>query len=373
MDSQINQYFTDELTGFRLHINFEADLEGYLIKADNSGSELSLVLIDADELARLNKMGGQLVGDEVLVTVARHIKTYFPDGLYYRYGGDSFALLLPGVEKELAFLFTERAREALSHVWIADAYNPTISAGVATYRVDGTNAAELIRKADGALYRAKASGRNKVAISREDKMLTKTSHYSIEQLQRLTALAKQTGSGEAFLLREALTDLLKKYDDKRRYVNGKTAIIIDDSSLTRATLRSLLTKRGYTVLADFENGKHAAAFYNSVPADYVLLDLVMPEMDGIEFLKSIYKHDASRIIVVSVMAKEALLLSAVEYGADYFIVKPYSPDNLLNVMSWEKGYLNPEKLDVYRSYLRGKRYGEDATLSQAEIDALRML
>jgi hypothetical protein len=71
---------------------------------------------------------------------------------------------------------------------------------------------EVVRKSEGALYRAKAGGRNRVCLSREEKMVTKTSHYTYEQLQRLSELAKKEGLGEAVLLREALDDLLKKYD-----------------------------------------------------------------------------------------------------------------------------------------------------------------
>ncbi len=71
---------------------------------------------------------------------------------------------------------------------------------------------ELVRKADSAMFRAKFSGRNRVAMAKEEKMVPKTSHYTQEQLKRLAKLAKREGIGEAILLREALDMLLKKYD-----------------------------------------------------------------------------------------------------------------------------------------------------------------
>jgi predicted DNA-binding protein len=63
------------------------------------------------------------------------------------------------------------------------------------------------------MYRAKSTGRNKVCLAREEKMMTKTSHYTQEQLERLSKTAKAEGVGEAVILREALDDVLKKYDD----------------------------------------------------------------------------------------------------------------------------------------------------------------
>ena len=93
-----------------------------------------------------------------------------------------------------------------------DGAKQTITVGMATAGMDASRYAELVRKADSALYRAKVNGRNKVAMAREDKMIPKTSHYTQEQLQRLSKLAKAEGIGEAILLREALDMLLKKYD-----------------------------------------------------------------------------------------------------------------------------------------------------------------
>jgi predicted signal transduction protein with EAL and GGDEF domain len=84
--------------------------------------------------------------------------------------------------------------------------------GMATAFEDANRCAELIRKADGALYRAKLNGGNRVAMAKEEKMVPKTSHYTQDQLQRLAKLAKREGIGEAILLREALDMLLKKYD-----------------------------------------------------------------------------------------------------------------------------------------------------------------
>ena len=83
---------------------------------------------------------------------------------------------------------------------------------MATAFLDASRYAELVRKADGAVYRAKAQGGNRITMAKEEKMIPKTSHYTQDQLQRLSALSKREGIGEAILLREALDMLIRKYD-----------------------------------------------------------------------------------------------------------------------------------------------------------------
>ncbi len=87
----------------------------------------------------------------------------------------------------------------------------TISAGLATYPVDGVTQSELVRRADQALYRAKELGGNCVKLSYEERLVPKTTHYTQTQLERLTKLAETEGVGEAVLLREALDNLLLKF------------------------------------------------------------------------------------------------------------------------------------------------------------------
>jgi predicted signal transduction protein with EAL and GGDEF domain len=76
--------------------------------------------------------------------------------------------------------------------------------------MDGHLKSELLRKAAQALYRAKVTGRGKIRLAYDEKMVPKTSHYTQTQLERLTKLAGERQVGEAELLREALDDLLTK-------------------------------------------------------------------------------------------------------------------------------------------------------------------
>jgi len=104
----------------------------------------------------------------------------------------------------------EQKRKAFS-VTAPDGEAMTISIGIAAAFDDAARCQELMRKAESAMFRAKYSGRNKVYLAREEKMVPKTSHYTSDQLKRLSALSKREGIGEAILLREALDMLLKKY------------------------------------------------------------------------------------------------------------------------------------------------------------------
>ncbi len=193
---------------------FEKSFAQALAKADSGA--ITLALIDVDNFANLNKAHGHEGGDAVLKAVAEALGA-MTGALLARYGGDEFVALFIGVEREQAFLRLEKVREAiaateaLSVEGKSHALRLSISAGAAAYPIDGTNEAELMRKADGALYRAKISGRDKVMLAFEEKMAPKTAHFTITQLERLAELAKDQGVGEAVLLREALDDLLVKY------------------------------------------------------------------------------------------------------------------------------------------------------------------
>ncbi len=115
------------------------------------------------------------------------------------------------MEREEIFLFLNELKNNFD-VKTPDGEAQTITIGMATAFEDASRCAELIRKADSALYRAKVTGGNRVAMAKEEKMVPKTSHFTQDQLQRLAKLAKREGVGEAILLREALDLLLKKYD-----------------------------------------------------------------------------------------------------------------------------------------------------------------
>ena len=193
---------------------FDADLAEILNSgAEENGEVVAIALIDCDQFDHINKDFGREEGDRVLIAAGKYIAENLPkEAKVYRIGGDEFGVIFRGtLEREEIFLFLNELKNNYA-VTTPDGVRQTVTIGMATAFEDASRCAELIRKADSALYRAKTSGRAKVAMAREEKMVPKTSHYTQDQLQRLAKLAKREGVGEAILLREALDMLLKKYD-----------------------------------------------------------------------------------------------------------------------------------------------------------------
>lgn len=214
-----DEHGRDTLTGLMGHDAFCEALEGALASNEPEWTPVSLIILDVDKLGEINEGYGRALGDQMLVRLARHLQACAgKDGHCFRDAADRFCVLLAGLEKERAFLMAEAARSTLAGI---DDFRmsgglglamPSFSAGVTCSPDDGTRLGELMRKAQGALYRAKLAGGDRVCLAKEDKMVTKTSHYTTEQLQMLSRLSKREGLGEAVLLREALDDLIKKYD-----------------------------------------------------------------------------------------------------------------------------------------------------------------
>ena len=206
------QFPRDELTGLEGMLAFKARLKASLCAEDDKEcASIVLVMVDIDCFERINREQGHDAGDRALLFVADLLRERFSTGSLFRYGGDQFAYFAENEEKEAIFLAMEDCRKRVA-AQEGDVSGVTVSVGIAAYPEDGARYHELVRKAEGAMHRAKWSGMNRVCLAREEKMVTKTSHYTAEQLQRLTVLAKREGLGEAVLLREALDDLLRKYD-----------------------------------------------------------------------------------------------------------------------------------------------------------------
>lgn len=113
----------------------------------------------------------------------------------------------------------------------------------------------------------------------------------------------------------------------------KTVLIVDDAVFMRMKLRDLLEKNGYQILGEAQNGVEAIEKYKTNKADIVLMDIIMPEMDGIEAIKRIKKIDPkAQIIVCSAMGQQSIVMEAIHEGAIEFIVKPFNTGRVLEAL-----------------------------------------
>jgi len=107
----------------------------------------------------------------------------------------------------------------------------------------------------------------------------------------------------------------------------KKVLIVDDAAFMRVSIKNMLTKNGYEVVGEAENGKVALQKYQDLGPDVVTMDITMPEMDGLTSLKKILELDpGANIVMISAMGQESMVREAVLSGAKGFIVKPFKED-----------------------------------------------
>jgi len=216
MNPTDSQY--DVLTGLLSRKAFLEEFAKAIKVSQTNDRPTTLALLDIDDFLRVNTEYGHQCGDDVLIILANFIKNNLGiSAIPARFGGDEFAILFPDTDREQAFLTLENIRKEMEkHHFLESEHQTvfkgiTITGGIASYPIDGRNEAELIRKADQALYRGKNSTRNTIRLAYEERMVPKTTHFTLTQLERLSKLANEKNAGEAELLREALDDLLIKY------------------------------------------------------------------------------------------------------------------------------------------------------------------
>ena len=114
---------------------------------------------------------------------------------------------------------------------------------------------------------------------------------------------------------------------------AKNILICDDAAFMRMMIKDILTKNGYTVVGEAENGAKAVEKYAELKPDLVPMDITMPEMDGIQALKKIKEADPSAtVIMCSAMGQQAMVIESIQSGAKDFIVKPFQADRVLEAV-----------------------------------------
>ena len=114
---------------------------------------------------------------------------------------------------------------------------------------------------------------------------------------------------------------------------AKNILICDDAAFMRMMIKDILTKNGYNVAGEAENGAKAVEKYNELKPDLVLMDITMPEMDGIQALKKIKESSPDAVVIMcSAMGQQAMVIESIQAGAKDFIVKPFQADRVLEAV-----------------------------------------
>lgn len=113
----------------------------------------------------------------------------------------------------------------------------------------------------------------------------------------------------------------------------KTVLVVDDAAFMRMMLKDILEKNGFKVVGEAANGEEAVKKYKDLKPDVVTMDITMPVLDGIKAAKKIKKIDPeAKILMVSAMGQEKLIIESIEAGAEDFIVKPFQPGKVVEAV-----------------------------------------
>ena len=116
---------------------------------------------------------------------------------------------------------------------------------------------------------------------------------------------------------------LKLKIKRERWIMAVRVLVVDDAAFMRMMVKDILSKNGYEVVGEAENGLKAVEKFTELRPDLVTMDITMPEMDGISAVKAIKKIDPkAKIVMCSAMGQQAMVIEAIQAGARDFIVSP---------------------------------------------------
>ena len=120
---------------------------------------------------------------------------------------------------------------------------------------------------------------------------------------------------------------------------GKNILICDDAAFMRMMIKDILTKNGYEVVGEAANGAEGVEKYSQLKPDLVMMDITMPEMNGIDALKKIKENDSNaNVIMCSAMGQQAMVIESIQAGAKDFIVKPFQVERVIEAVQKAIGY-----------------------------------
>lgn len=285
---------TDELTQVYNRKFFDTQVKQCVHNFSNYQEQFTVAITDLDFFKKVNDTYGHLIGDEVLKGFAAlMMKEKRENDIFCRYGGEEFVLLLPNTTADEAYVEVERLRQLFEQkVFFANnqPFGVTYSAGIAQVNLDNAHPKKVLEQADHALYDAKKTGRNRTVAFANQPMTVK------------------------------------------QQMNVKI-IVIDDVYIIRNLITSYFERlkvENYTIeVAAYSDGVSFLQddWYDASSKYIILLDGIMPKMDGIDVLKAIRANYSSKEVIVSMLTGrvgEEYVVEALENGADDYIVKPFN-------------------------------------------------
>ena len=343
--------FRDSLTGLFNHGIFQTLIEEEIKRSQRYGDPFSLALIDIDSFSVYNKRNSPASGDQALRKVAGIIRDNLrsPD-MASRFSEDIFAVVLSKSPIQEAYIAIERIRTSVAN----NLDDITVSAGLASYPNQASNREELIQQAREALLKAKLRGKNRVVFSEE------------------------------------------KQEEEDGVEHQYKILVVDDVARNVKLMEAILRPNNYEILKAY-NGEDALTAIKKVDIDLVLLDVMMPGMDGFEVCRRLKKNEQTRllpVIMLTALDDTESRLKGINAGADDFISKPPNKieltariNSLLRTNELNKKLTNVESVIVTLAnaveakdrYTQGHiervaglcvELGKRIGLSKIEIDAL---
>jgi cyclic di-GMP phosphodiesterase len=290
--------YSDTLTGLFNHGFFQIYLEREIRRYERYGTAFALALIDIDSFFFYNHRHGPLKGDRMLKEVSEIIKENIrKTDLAARYAGDVFAVILTESDTKTAVKPIDRIRE-----WVEKMPDPatTVSIGLAAYPQDATSKAGILQRAQAALKEAKLRGKNCIYF----------------------------------------------FEEERPFLDSREPVIlvVDDEPRNVVLLEALLKQQKFNVLKAY-NGEDALHMLAKTDVDVVLLDIMMPGIDGYEVCRRIKNNAATRmmpVVLVTALDDMDSKVKGIESGADDFITKPV---NKIELIARTKSLVNVKKLN----------------------------
>jgi two-component system, cell cycle response regulator len=281
--------FCDALTGVYNRRYFDQQLRIELDRAQRTGSNMSLALIDIDRFKQINDTYGHPFGDVVLQGLGQFLTNNLrPSDFLARLGGEEFAILFPDTKEKDAGEIMRRVLQLINRTSIAilesNPFFITFSCGVVQWR-EGMTPKQLLEGADAGLYRAKQNGRNRIELL------------------------------EGKLAEDAVQEKIMK-----------TVLIVDDEEKERATLASSMDENTVKVRTA-ANGQEALECLSQRNVDLCILDDQMPKTDPLQLLKKIKARPEAKnmkVIMLHSKAKSNEMMRYLNAGADDCISKPVS-------------------------------------------------